>query len=85
MQKYEQGANRISARTIYTLREHFNVRYEDFFNPLSGKSTSITDAEHEKIIIHIIRYCMAIRSINRKRTILSLIKSLADEEDQNLD
>jgi transcriptional regulator with XRE-family HTH domain len=41
IQKYERGTNRISAETLFLLRQRLDARYEHFFigiPPLGGKT-----------------------------------------------
>jgi transcriptional regulator with XRE-family HTH domain len=35
-QKYETGANRVSAKTLYILKSFYNVELEDFFNTIEA-------------------------------------------------
>lgn len=35
-QKYETGANRVTAKTLYILKSFYNVELEDFFNTIEA-------------------------------------------------
>ena len=79
VQKYEQGNNRISARTLCKLRHVFHVEYQDFFTPIRDHPIPATDNEQDKLIISAVRHLSAIPSLQKKRTIVSIIKELAKE------
>lgn len=81
VQKYEQGSNRISARTLCKLKNALHVEYEDFFTPVREPALSFTNTEQDKIIISAIRHLMAIPSLQKKRVAVEIIKQLAKEEE----
>lgn len=80
IQKYEQGTNRISARTLYKLKSPLKVEYQDFFTPVSHYHPPLMHNEHDKIILNIVKHCNAIQSMQKKKALLAFIKELTKEE-----
>lgn len=78
VQKYEQGSNRISARTLCKLKHPFGVEFQDFFTPITDVPLANITTEQDKIIISMIRHFIAIPSLHQKRVVLNLIKELSE-------
>lgn len=79
VQKYEQGTNRITARTLCKLKCPLGVEFQDFFNPLAEVPLVAITTEQDKTIISMIRHFVAIPSPQQKRIILNLIRELSEE------
>lgn len=76
VQKYEQGSNRISARTLCILKTALRVEYQDFFNPVLEYPLPTIDAAQDKVIISAIRYLMALPTLRKKRAVVAIIREL---------
>lgn len=92
IQKYEKGINRISADRLYDIAKILNVKIADFFESLDiyNKKSSFKLAESEndnnlkpgvnsKESAALLREYYKIKSADRRKKVLDIIKELAKE------
>jgi transcriptional regulator with XRE-family HTH domain len=80
VQKYESGANRISAARLWDLARALDIGVPFFYGGLSGKSDDSDDAAlGQKEAIDLVRSYYAIAEGPRAR-FLELVKAIANQE-----
>lgn len=80
IQKYETGANRVSAGRLYQIAETLQTDIGSFFEGI-GKATSETDDETSSSPRHVIELVRGFSRISEDRlrmAVLSLVRALAD-------
>ncbi len=77
IQKYERGANRISASRLWALSDFFKVSVEWFFDGLGKASKGQKDVMTRPEAHRLARYYSACPASTRKR-LLALIRATAD-------
>jgi transcriptional regulator with XRE-family HTH domain len=87
VQKYEGGANRVSASRLSAMAEILGVSVSFFFNDLQGDDTARTPQERERgelmerpETIELIRLYYAIRDPAVRQQFLDLIKAVASSK-----
>jgi len=91
VQKYERGANRVSASRLYDLARVLEVPVSYFFDGFAGRATPIDassgperfDEEELKLrreTLEFVRVCRRISDRKVRRRLFDLAKSLADVE-----
>lgn len=90
IQKYETGANRISAGRLFQIAECLNTSVDLFFQTLSSQKSTHADYEVEgtsnvssRSTIELVRNFNAIPDNNIRTSVSGLIKSLASAENSD--
>jgi transcriptional regulator with XRE-family HTH domain len=94
LQKYEKGANRISASRLQHVAQIFQVPITFFFEGaprVPGEERAQTDAPSPQYVadylattdgLHLTKAFMQIRDPELRRSIVNLVEQIADAEDQ---
>ena len=88
IQKYETGANRVSAGRLYLLAEQLDVAPSWFFDGLSSVSQDDDDAgmlSSSRLAIECVRNLSRIKDEKVRGAILTMIRTLADADDDASD
>jgi transcriptional regulator with XRE-family HTH domain len=82
VQKYETGANRISAGRLYEIAYELSVNIAYFFEGFdSGKeSTDMPHGGHNRAAIDLVRNFQEIRDENLRSAVAGLLKAMRDEQ-----
>ena len=84
IQKYETGANRVSAGRLYLLAEQLEVSPSWFFDGLNGVSDDEDEADmlsSSRLAIECVRNLSRIKDEKVRGAILTMIRTLADADD----
>lgn len=76
VQKYEKGANRISASRLYRIAKILNVPVSFFFEDMDGQEV-LSGLKREGL--ELVRAFNRIEQASTRKQVISLIHSLADE------
>lgn len=87
IQKYETGANRVSAGRLYLLAARLDVEPGWFFEGLGDSSQDVEDdlQSSSRFAIECVRSLTRIRDERVRTSILNMIRTLADSEDAGSD
>lgn len=91
LQKYEKGINRISAGMLYNFTKIFKVRADEFFHlggtgvDPDGKKEQLGELEIDRNVMRLVKCFQALPSNELKNRILSLVKTLAEDNSEDDD
>ncbi len=81
IQKYETGANRVSAGRLFQISKHLDVPVGHFFDGISdelaGEGQSVAGDGSYRRIIELVRHFQSIEDPAVRNSVLSLVKTLA--------
>jgi transcriptional regulator with XRE-family HTH domain len=82
IQKYETGANRVSAARLYELAQAFDVDVAFFFEGLDHTDTAraLPHGEHSRASIDLVRNFMALKDDSLRMAVSGLVKALRDRD-----
>ncbi|MEM6626880.1 MAG: helix-turn-helix transcriptional regulator [Pseudomonadota bacterium] len=85
IQKYETGANRVSAGRLYQIARHLDVVVSHFFEGLDNETGDelIIDQPSSRVTIELVRNFSAISENSVRASVVQLVKSLSDAEDED--
>ncbi len=83
IQKYETGANRVSAGRLYQIAQTLDTTVAWFFEDLDGAEKDVLsdDATSSRNVIELVRGFSRIRDDKVRATIMSLVRTLGGEAD----
>ncbi|WP_300389871.1 helix-turn-helix transcriptional regulator [Henriciella sp.] len=84
IQKYETGANRVSAGRLYLLAEQLDVSPSWFFDGLSSTESSVDEdmLSSSRMAIECVRNLSRIKDEKVRSSILTMIRTLAESEEE---
>lgn len=94
VQKYETGANRVSAGRLFQISKHLDVSVAHFFDgigdELAGEGPSVAGDSSYRRIIELVRHFQSIDDPAIRNSVLALVKTLANaansqQEQDNLE
>lgn len=82
IQKYETGANRVSAGRLYLIAQRLEVSPGWFFDPVSSDSHSdaLDEAGSSRLIMEFVRNFKRIDDERVRSVLITLVRSLAESE-----
>ncbi len=82
IQKYETGANRVSAGRLYLIAERLEVSPGWFFDPAKSDASSsdFDDLGSSRLLMEFVRCFARIGDERIKSVLVALVKAMADEE-----
>ncbi len=83
IQKYETGANRVSAGRLYLIATRLEVSPGWFFDPVKSDASSedFEDLGSSRLLMEFVRSFARINDERLKTVLVSLVRAMADEED----
>ena len=83
VQKYETGANRVSAGRLYEIATHLDVEMAFFFDGLepTARSQPMPHGGRNRVAIKLVRNFLEIRDPEIRNSVSSLVKSLSGRRD----
>lgn len=87
VQKYETGANRVSAGRLFEIAQHLDVAIGYFFDGVDPdvSSRSLPHGGRSRTTIELVRNFSEISDPNIRNAVSSLVKSLCNEQDASGD
>lgn len=79
LQKYEKGANRLSAGRLVLIAKALGTTIEFFYEGLDSNKSEPTVTKHQRMCIEISRNFMKITSSEHQNAVNSLVRSLIRE------
>ena len=82
IQKYETGANRVSAGRLYLIAQRLEVKPGWFFDPVSSElgDIDLTENQSSRLLIDFVRHFGTIEDEKVKSILLSLVRALAEPQ-----
>lgn len=82
IQKYETGANRVSAGRLYLIAERLDVAPGWFFDPVKSDATSddFEEIGSSRLLMEFVRGFARIHDERVKTILVSLVKAMADDD-----
>ena len=83
VQKYEMGANRISATRLYAIAKILEVNVSDFYEGYEEEtsvSSFLTDIEKDKELAALLRGWKGIKNKELKKTVLKLFRTMVESQ-----
>ncbi len=80
VQKYETGANRISAGVLYQLAGMLDIEIQDFFEGDVVPAKKMEHGGNRRGSLRIVKYYSAIKDTHLRASILQLMKNIAGED-----
>lgn len=81
VQKYETGANRVSAGRLFQIAGHLDVKVGHFFDGLKGEvsteDNALTETGSYRHIIELVRHFQMVDDPEVRAAVLSLVKTLS--------
>ena len=86
VQKYETGANRVSAGRLYLIASRLEVSPGWFFDPIKSyaSSSDFDDLGSSRQLMDFVRSFSKIEDERLKAVLISLVRAMADTDDQAL-
>lgn len=86
VQKYETGANRVSAGRLYLIASRLEVSPGWFFDPIKSDASSsdFDDLGSSRQLMDFVRSFSKIEDERLKAVLISLVRAMADTDDQAL-
>ncbi|MEL6856963.1 MAG: helix-turn-helix transcriptional regulator [Pseudomonadota bacterium] len=83
IQKYETGANRVSAGRLYLIAARLEVSPGWFFDPVKSDASSddFDELGSSRLLMEFVRSFARINDERLKTVLVSLVRAMADEED----
>lgn len=83
IQKYETGANRVSAGRLYLIAARLEVSPGWFFDPVKSDASSddFDELGSSRLLMEFVRSFARIKDERLKTVLVSLVRAMADEED----
>ncbi|MEM1146725.1 MAG: helix-turn-helix transcriptional regulator [Pseudomonadota bacterium] len=83
IQKYETGANRVSAGRLYLIAARLDVSPGWFFDPVKSDASSedFDELGSSRLLMEFVRSFAKINDERLKSILVSLVRAMADEED----
>jgi transcriptional regulator with XRE-family HTH domain len=83
IQKYETGANRVSAGRLYLIATRLEVSPGWFFDPVKSDASSedFEELGSSRLLMEFVRSFARINDERLKTVLVSLVRAMADEED----
>jgi len=84
IQKYETGANRVSAGRLYLIAEKLEVSPGWFFDPVKSDATSsdFDEMGSSRLLMEFVRSFSRIEDERLKTVLVSLVRAMADGDEQ---
>lgn len=85
IQKYETGANRVSAGRLYLIAERLEVAPGWFFDPVKSDASSddFDELGSSRLLMEFVRGFSRINDERLKSVLVSLVRAMADEEHED--
>lgn len=85
IQKYETGANRVSAGRLYLIAARLEVSPGWFFDPVKSDASSddFDELGSSRLLMEFVRSFARIKDERLKTVLVSLVRAMADEEDSD--
>lgn len=82
VQKYETGANRISAGRLYEVAGELGVAVAYFFEEFEPerRNTELPHGGHNRAAIDLVRNFQEIRDVNLRSAVTTLLKAMRDQQ-----
>ena len=86
IQKYETGANRVSAGRLYLIANRLDVSPGWFFDPVKSDASSddFDELGSSRLLMEFVRSFARITDERLKTTLVSLVRAMADEDDPEI-
>ena len=86
IQKYETGANRVSAGRLYLIAARLDVSPGWFFDPVKSDASSddFDELGSSRLLMEFVRSFARISDERLKTNLVSLVRAMADEDDQDV-
>lgn len=86
IQKYETGANRVSAGRLYLIANRLDVSPGWFFDPVKSDASSedFDELGSSRLLMEFVRSFARINDERLKTTLVSLVRAMADEDDPEI-
>ncbi len=84
IQKYENGANRISASRLWEFAEHLNVPISFFYDGLDDARDNI-ELKVDRMALELVRALQSIKDDEVRRRLYELAKMVSKQTDQSED
>lgn len=83
IQKYETGANRVSAGRLYLIAARLDVSPGWFFDPVKSDASSddFDELGSSRLLMEFVRSFARIKDERLKTVLVSLVRAMAEEED----
>ena len=83
IQKYETGANRVSAGRLYLIAARLEVSPGWFFDPVKSDASSddFDELGSSRLLMEFVRSFARIKDERLKTVLVSLVRAMAEEED----
>ena len=83
IQKYETGANRVSAGRLYLIAARLDVSPGWFFDPVKSDASSddFDELGSSRLLMEFVRSFARIKDERLKTVLVSLVRAMVDEED----
>ena len=85
IQKYETGANRVSAGRLYLIANRLEVSPGWFFDPVKSDASSsdFDELGSSRLLMEFVRSFARISDERLKTVLVSLVRAMAEEEDED--
>lgn len=85
IQKYETGANRVSAGRLYLIASRLEVSPGWFFDPVKSDASSedFDELGSSRLLMEFVRSFARIKDERLKGVLVSLVRAMADEEQES--
>jgi transcriptional regulator with XRE-family HTH domain len=85
IQKYETGANRVSAGRLYLIATRLEVSPGWFFDPVKSDASSddFEELGSSRLLMEFVRSFARINDERLKTVLVSLVRAMADEDDSD--
>lgn len=86
IQKYETGANRVSAGRLYLIATRLEVSPGWFFDPMQSDATSedFDELGSSRLLMEFVRCFARIKEERLKTVLVSLVRTLANEDEADV-
>ena len=86
IQKYETGANRVSAGRLYLIASRLDVSPGWFFDPVKSDASSddFDELGSSRLLMEFVRSFARIKDERLKSVLVSLVRAMAEDEDVDL-
>lgn len=86
IQKYETGANRVSAGRLYLIANRLDVSPGWFFDPVKSDASSedFDELGSSRLLMEFVRSFARIKDDRLKTVLVSLVRAMTDEGDMDL-
>lgn len=87
IQKYETGANRVSAGRLYLIANRLDVSPGWFFDPVKSDASSddFDELGSSRLLMEFVRSFARIKDERLKSVLVSLVRAMADEDEDAIE